>query len=132
MRHGGGREDGWSRDGGGMEETWRRNGGEMEQVWMRVGGELNEGWIRVGGWMEEAYRRHGGGLEDGWRSVGGGVDRIIIENIAPRINQNGSNCGRKSQLSGILAEPLNPRDWEMKEKDLKFFIKTRKRYTTKF
>ena len=23
---------------------------------------------------------------------------------------NGSNCDRKSQLSGVLAEPLNPRD----------------------
>ena len=23
---------------------------------------------------------------------------------------NGSNCDRKSQLSGILTEPLNPRD----------------------
>ena len=23
---------------------------------------------------------------------------------------NGSNCNRKSQLSGILTEPLNPRD----------------------
>ena len=24
---------------------------------------------------------------------------------------NGSNCDRKSQLSGILTEPLNPRGW---------------------
>ena len=26
---------------------------------------------------------------------------------------NGSNCDRKSQLSGILTEPLNPRDIEL-------------------
>ena len=26
-----------------------------------------------------------------------------------RIMFNGSNCDRKSQLSGVLAEPLNPR-----------------------
>ena len=28
---------------------------------------------------------------------------------------NGSNCVRKSQLSEILTEPLNPRDWNSKE-----------------
>ena len=27
---------------------------------------------------------------------------------------NGSNCDRKSQLSGILTEPLNPRESDLK------------------
>ena len=31
---------------------------------------------------------------------------------------NGSDCGRKSQLSGILTEPLNPRDTVL----MKFFF----------
>ena len=30
---------------------------------------------------------------------------------------NGSNCDRKSQLSGILTEPLNPRDLHVGAQD---------------
>jgi len=26
---------------------------------------------------------------------------------------NGSNCDRKSQLSGKVTEPLNPREWKL-------------------
>jgi len=38
---------------------------------------------------------------------------------------NGPNCDRKSQLSGILTEPLNPRDGTRKENflALKFIMK---------
>ena len=38
---------------------------------------------------------------------------------------NGSDCDRKPQLSGILTEPLNPRDGTRKENflALKFIMK---------
>ena len=38
-----------------------------------------------------------------------------------QIMLNGSNCDRKSQLSGILTEPLNPRDMEINTSN-KFII----------
>ena len=38
------------------------------------------------------------------------VNKKVLKKKGEQIMFNGSNCDRKSQFSGILTEPLNPRD----------------------
>jgi len=39
------------------------------------------------------------------------ANKKVFNRKGYQIMFNGSNCDRKSQLSGILTEPLNPRGW---------------------